>query len=146
MVLVAHTVLCMTRRYFENNVLPLKWEKWPSLGFFECMGKSSYFSILQFFLDLVYNESLYYCNCCMLEQISYLGKFCFLRYGPKCSWPITLWEFSINCRALKLAVSHQEINEINSFLFLLYPSNSFLRNGSLSRTDFWHNESGNLIT
>ena len=36
-----------------------------------------------------------------------------------------------------VAVSHEEINEIN--LFLLYLSNSFLRNGSLGITDFWHN-------
>ena len=86
---------------------------------------------------MVYNESLYYCNSFMLEQISYLGKFWFLRYGPKCSWPIRLQDFSINCRTLKLAVSHKEINEIN--WFLVCPSNSFLRNGSLGFSDFWHN-------
>ena len=39
------------------------------------------FSVLYFFINLVYNESFHYCNCCMLEQISYLGKFWFLRYG-----------------------------------------------------------------
>ena len=55
----------------------------------------------------VCNESLYYCNSFMLEQISYLGKFWFLRYGPKCSWPIRLQDFSINRRTLKLAVSHK---------------------------------------
>ena len=98
--------------------------------FFECIGKFSFFSrFFIFFLNLVYNESLYYCNCCMVEQISYLGKFWFLRYGPKCSWPIRLRDFSINHRALKLSVSHEEINEIN--WFLVCPSNSFLRNGSL---------------
>ena len=62
---------------------------------------------------MVYNQSLYYCNSSMLEQTSYLGKFWFLRYGPKCSWPIRLQDFSINCRTLKLAVSHKEINGIN---------------------------------
>ena len=36
-----------------------------------------------------------YINCCMLEQISYLGKFWFLRYSPKCSWPIRLVNFQI---------------------------------------------------
>ena len=86
---------------------------------------------------MIYNESLYYCNSFMLEQTSYLGKFWFLRYGPKCSWPIRLQDFSINCRTLKLAVSHKEINEIN--WFLVCPSNSFLRNGSLGFSDFWHN-------
>ena len=48
-----------------------------------------------------------------------------------------LQDFSINCRTLKLAVSHKEINEIN--WFLVCPSNSFLRNGSLGFSDFWHN-------
>ena len=75
------------------------------------------------------NEKLYYCNCCILEQISYLGKFWLLRCDPKCSWPIRLHDFSINCRTLKLAVSHKESNGIN-WLFLC-PSNSFLRNGLL---------------
>ena len=74
---------------------------------------------------LVYNESLYYCNSFMLEQISYLGKFWFLRYGPKRSWPIRLQDFSINRRTLKLAVSHKEIDEIN--WFLVCHSKSFLR-------------------
>ena len=60
----------------------------------------------------------------MFEQISYLGKFWFLRYGPKCSWPIRLQDFSINRRTLKLAVSHKEINEIN--WFLVCPSKIFL--------------------
>ena len=96
-----------------------------------------FFSILYFFLNLVYNESLWYCNCCMLEQISYLGKFWFVRYGPKSSWAIRLQDFSINWRILKLAVSHEKINGINCFL--VCPSNSFLRNGSLGFTDFWHN-------
>ena len=83
------------------------------------------FSVLYFFINLVYNESLYYCISCMLEQIPYLGKFWFLRYGPKCSGPIRLQDFSINSRALKLTVSHKKINEINWFLVCL--SNSFLR-------------------
>ena len=96
-----------------------------------------FFSVLYFFINLVYNESLYYCNCCMLEQISYLGKFWFLRYGPKCSWPIRLWDFSMNRRTLKLAVTQKEINELNWFLVCL--SNSFLRKGSLGFSGFWRN-------
>ena len=84
-----------------------------------------FFSVLYFFINLVYNESLYYCNSCMLEQISYLGKFWILIYGPKCSWPIRLRDFWINCRNLKLTVSHKKINEIDWFFVCL--SNSFLR-------------------
>ena len=48
-----------------------------------------------------------------------------------------LRDFSLNCRTLKLAVSHKEVNEIN--WFLVCPSNSFLRNGSLDFSNFWHN-------
>ena len=73
----------------------------------------------------------------MLEQISCLGEFWFMRYGPKCSWPIRLPEFSINHRTLKLAVSHEEINGVN--WFLVCPFNSFLMNCLLGLTDFWHN-------
>ena len=109
------------------------WENRPSLGFSEYIGNFSFVS--QFFHNLLNNESLCYYNCCIHEQVSYLGKFWFLRYDPKCSWPIRLWDFSINRRTLKLAVSHKEINKINCFLVCL--SNSFLRNGSLGFSDFW---------
>ena len=137
MVLGAHVVLCMTEPDFlKKMVYPQNGENRPNPGFFECIGKFSFFLRSLFFISLVYNESLYYCNSCMLEQISYLGKFWFLRYGPKCSWPIRLQDFSINHRTLKLAVSHKEINEIN--WFLVCPSNSFLRNGSLGFSEFWH--------
>ena len=120
--------------FLKKMFYPQNGENRPSPGFFECIGKFSFFSVLYFFISLVYNESLYYCNSCMLEQISYLGKFWYLRYGPKCSWPTRLQDFSINCRTLRLAVSHKEINEIN--WFLVCPSNSFLRNGSLGFSDF----------
>ena len=137
-VLGTHVVLCMTARFFEKNVLPSKRGKLARLRVLWVLKKVQFFFlVLYFFISLVYNESLYYCNSCMLEQISYLGKFWFLRYGPKCSWPIRLQDYSINRRTLKLAVSHREINEINWFLVCL--SNSFLRNGSLGISDFWHN-------
>ena len=55
---------------------------------------------------------------------------------PKCSWSIRLQDFSINCRTLELAVSHKEINELNRFL--VCPSQSFPRKGSLVFSDFWH--------
>ena len=127
-----------TGKFFQSRVLPPKWEKYAKsrllwMQVFECKFFSQFFI---FFPNLVYNESLYYCNCCMLEHISYLGKFWFVRYGPKWSWPIRFRDFSIN-RKTQMAVSHEEINEIN--WFLVYPSNSFLRNGSLGFSDFWQN-------
>ena len=93
------------------------------------MGKIGQAQGSLFSINLVYNESFYYCNSYMLEQTSYLEKFWFLRYGPKSSWPIRLRDFSISHRTLKLAVSHKEINEIN--LFLVCPSNSFLIFGTM---------------
>ena len=121
-------------RFFEKNVLPPKWGKQAKPRVLRMYRKVQFFFlVLCFFISLVYNESSYYCNSCMLEKVSYLGKFWFLKYGPKCPWPIRLQDFSINCRTLNLAVSHKEINEIN--WFLVCPSNSFLRNGSLGFSD-----------
>ena len=120
--------------FFKKMFYPKNGENRPSLGFFECIGK---FSFSYFFISTVYNEKLCYCISCMLEQTSYLGKFWFLRYGPKCSWPIRLQDFLINRRTLKLAVSHKDINGIN--WFLVCPSNSFLRNSSVGFSDTWHN-------
>ena len=37
-----------------------------------------------------------YIICCVPAQIPYLGKFLFLRYGPKCSQPIRLRDFLIS--------------------------------------------------
>ena len=138
MVLGAHVMLCLTEPDFLKIMLcSQNGENRPSPGFFEYIEKFGFFSqFFIFFINLAYNESLYCCNSCMLEQISYLGKFWFLRYYPKCSWPIRLQNFSINRKTLKLAVSHKEFNEIN--WFLVCPSNSFLKNGSLSFSDFWH--------
>ena len=97
MELGAHVMLCMTApNFLEIMFCPKNGENRPSLGFFECIGKFSFFfSILWFFLNFVNNESFYYSNCCMLEQNTYLGKFWSLRYGPRCSWSIRLWEFSV---------------------------------------------------
>ena len=52
-------------------------------GSLNVQESSVFFSVLYFSISLVYNESLYYCNSCMLEQISYFRKFWFLRFEPK---------------------------------------------------------------
>ena len=111
MVLQAYVVLCMTEAdFFENHVLPPKWGKQAKPRVLWMYRKVQFFfSVLYFFINLVYNESLYYCNSCMLEQISYLGKSLLLRYDPKCSWPIRLQDFSISRRILKLVVSHKKL-------------------------------------
>ena len=112
MVLGVHVVLCMTEPDFLKKMCyPQNGENRPSPGFFEWIRKFIFFLSSLFFISVIYNESLYYCNSCMLQQVSYLGRFWFLRYGPKCSWQIRLQDFSINCRTLKLAVSHKEITK-----------------------------------
>ena len=74
MVLGTHVVLRMAELDLLKMFCPQNGDNRPSLGFFECMRKFSFFSqFFNFFLNLVYNESLYYCNCCMLEQIRHRG-------------------------------------------------------------------------
>ena len=115
-VLGAHVMLCMTEADFLKIMFcPQNKKIGQAQGCLNVQESSVFFSVLYFFIKLVYNESLYYCNSCMLEQISYLGKFWFQRYDPKCSSPIRLQDFLINRRTLKLAVFHKEINKINWF-------------------------------
>ena len=52
-----------------------------------------------------------YIICCVPAQIPYLGKFLFLRYGPKCSQPIRLQYFLINCIS--------RTNQWNSLIFYI---------------------------
>ena len=137
MVLGAHVVLCMTQPDFLKKCFHPKMGKiGQAQGSLNVQESSVFFSVLYFFISLVYNESLYFCNSYMLEQISYFGKFWFLRYGPRILLANQIAGFLINYRTLELAVSHKEINEIN--WFLVCPSQSFLRNGSLVFSDFWH--------
>ena len=82
MVLGAHVVLCMTKKMFY----PQNGENRPSPGFFECIGKFSFFS--QFFIFL------------------------------------SIWSIILVCLN----------NLVNQFL--VCPSNSFPRNGSLGFSDF----------
>ena len=79
-------------RLFENSALP---PKWPSLGFLNVWENL----IINFFS--IWSIMKVYINCCMLEQILYLGKFWFLRYDPKCSWPIRLLIFKSNVSRAK---------------------------------------------
>ena len=85
MVLGAHAVLCMTEPdFFKIMFCSQNGENRPSLGFFECIGEFVFFfSILQFFLNLDYNESLYYCNCCMFEENFIFAKILVPEISPK---------------------------------------------------------------
>ena len=41
----------------------------------------------------IWSMKKFYNVCCILAQSPYLGKIYFLRYEPKCSWPIRLQYF-----------------------------------------------------
>ena len=76
MVLGAHVVLCMTQPDFLKKCFHPKMGKiGQAQGSLNVQESSVFFSVLYFFISLVYNESLYYRNSYMFEQISYFGKF-----------------------------------------------------------------------
>ena len=52
-----------------------------------------------------------YILCCVPAQIPFLGKFLFLRYGPKCSQPIRLQDYLIN--------HISRTNQWNSLIFFM---------------------------
>ena len=83
------------RAGFSGKIFcPLNWENGPKMG-----PKQGFFDLLE---NLVINFywiwsiMKIYIICCVPAQIPYLGKFLFLRYGPKCSQPIRLQDFLIN--------------------------------------------------
>ena len=136
MVLQAYVVLCMTEADFLKIMFcPQNGENRPSPGFFGCIGKFSFFSQFFTFLSIWSIMKVY-----ITVIAVYLNKFHICENSG--FWENALSQsrfrdFSIYCRTLKLAVSHKEANEINWFLVCL--SYSFLRNGSLGFSDFWHN-------
>ena len=71
--------------FFRKIGVCLKWSKNKS---FFCFRKT----VFLFFLDLVYNENLYYLIS-QLKSHTYLVNFWFLSFGLKCSWSIR-WQFS----------------------------------------------------
>ena len=89
-----HIKLCMTELDFlEKNFLPKKVGKWVKNG-----PKQGFLNILKNFVINFYwicSIMNIYIICCAPAQISCLGKFWFLKYGPKCSQPIRLQDFLI---------------------------------------------------
>ena len=128
----AHVVLCMTQQYFLKIMFcPRNGKNRPRLGFFECVGKFSFFSQFSNFFSIWSLMKVY-----ITVIAACLNKFHIWEKSGS-------WDKAQNALGqsdgwiFQLAVSHKEINGIN--WFLVCPSNSFLRNGSLGLTDFWHN-------
>ena len=88
--------------------LPSKLGKWsqsgPKTGCFFYLLENL---IINFYW--IWSVMKMYIICFVPEQISYLGKFLFLRYGPKCSQPIRLQDFLIN--------HISRTNQLNSLIF-----------------------------
>ena len=71
----------------------------PKIGKLTRNGpKTGFFNLLENFVINFYwiYSIMKYIICCVPAQIPYLGKFSFLRYGPKCSQPVRLRDFLIN--------------------------------------------------
>ena len=94
-VLRAHVLLCMTEPdYLKKIFMPKKWGKYAKNG--QKIGFSNLLENLVINFFWIWSIMKVYTVCCILAQIPYLGKIWFLRYGPKCSWPIRLQDFKIN--------------------------------------------------
>ena len=64
--------------------------KWVNQGFFNLLESL----VINFYW--IWSIMKIYIICCFPAQIPFLGKFLFLRYGPKCSQPIRLQDYLIN--------------------------------------------------
>ena len=85
-------VVCDRDRFLERkNILDQKGGKWVKnrwkIGFLNLLENL----VINFLW--IWSIKIAYINCRILAQISYLGKTWFLRYGPKCFWPIRLKDF-----------------------------------------------------
>ena len=69
----------------------------PKIGKMDTMDKNGFFigKFINFYW--IWPIMKIYIICCVSAQTAFLGKFLFLRYGPKCSQPIRLQDFLINC-------------------------------------------------
>ena len=79
---------------FPEFFFPKNWENGPKMD-----QKQVFLNLLKSFINNFYwicSIMKIYIICCVLVQVSYLGKFWFRRYGPKCSQPVRLQDFLIN--------------------------------------------------
>ena len=71
--------------FFREKIAPKMGQTGQKCFFFNLLENL----VINFF-GIWYIREFY---CCILAQILYLWKMFFLRYGPKCSWPIRLQNF-----------------------------------------------------
>ena len=83
-----------TRFSRKISFCPKIGKKVPKMGQKQCFFNLLKNLVINFYWILSVMQI--YVICWVPAQISYLGKFLFLRYGPKCSQPIRLQDFLIN--------------------------------------------------
>ena len=111
MVLELHMKVVHDKARFSRKKIfcPQNWENWQNMG-----QKQGFFNLMKNFAINFYwicSIMKIFIICCVLAQIPYLGKFWFLRYGPKCSQPIRLQDFLIN--------NISRTNQWNSLVFCI---------------------------
>ena len=122
-------------------------ENRSSLGFFEFIGKFSFFVFfLFFFQELVYIDFWIWfifiilimkvdIDCCMITHISYLVKLWFLIYWPKCSFPIRSQDFYIN------SISRTNWWKSLFFRYKFFGIKSWMKSGHKCVFSFWSQDS-----
>ena len=88
MVLESHVKLCVTAGFSRKIFFAPKMGQ--NQGFFNLLENL----VINFYW--IWSIMKIYILCCVPAQIPFLGKFLFLRYGPKCSQPIRLQDYLIN--------------------------------------------------
>ena len=104
-----YQVLCGSWIFQKKNFCLKNWGNGTKMG-----QKQDFLNILKNFVANFYwtcSIMKIYIICCVPEQIPYLGKFWFLRYGPKCSQPIRIFWSTI---------SPEQINEMAWFFACWY--------------------------
>ena len=87
---VVHDRARFSGKKFFAPKLRKKAQNGPKTGFFQLLEDL----VITFYW--IWSIMEIYIICCVPAQIPYLGKFLFLRYGPKCSQPMRLHDFLID--------------------------------------------------
>ena len=107
--------LCMTARFSVKKFFwPKNLENGPKNG--PKQGSLNLFKNLVINFYWICSVIKIFIVCCVPAQILYLGKYLFLRYGPKSSQPIRLQDFLIN--------HISRTNRWNSLIFFYVDTNS----------------------
>ena len=118
--------LCVTELDFLKKKFffwSQNWEKGPKMS-----QKQNFLNLLKNLvinIYWIYSIMKKYLVFCVAAQVPYLGKFLFLRYGPKCSQPIRLQDFFIN----HISRRNQWNSVIFGMLMQIHINQKLIKNG-----------------